>query len=224
MATALTQTTLSAAVTANTTIIPLTSVTGISAGNVLSGTVGTQLYVVDPGQSIGEIMNVLTVSGNNVTVTRWPSSAVAHISGAMVLAGAPNQFQAIDPTGATNGPDTPWVNVLNGKQWLYSSILNCWVPGFGNFNAPLGVTTAVATAAGAILPSGPLFHTTGTAAVTGFTVPVGGIGASFSIIPDGIGTWTAAGNIAVAGTMVVNKLLTFTWDSTNSKYIPSYIA
>jgi hypothetical protein len=86
------------------------------------------------------------------------------------------------------------------------------------------VTAKVASAAAAILPSGPLFHVDGTLAVTGFTVPVGGVGASFSIIPDAVFTWTTAGNIALAGSAVVNKLLTFTWDATNSKYIPSYIA
>lgn len=224
MATSLTQTTLSAAVTATQTVIPLASVTGISAGAVTSGTVGTQLYVVDPGQIIGEVMNVLSVSGTNVTVTRIPSAAVAHKSGAMVLAGPPNAFYSTDPTGTTDGPYTPYVNVLNGRQWLYSSVLSCWVPGFGNGSAPPAVTTAVASVAGATLPSGPLFHSTGTNAITGWTVPVGGVGMPFSIIPDAVATWTTAGNIALAGSMVVNKLLTFTWDGTNSKYIPSYIA
>lgn len=219
----LTQTTLTAAVTAKATVIPLASVTGISAGIVTQGTVGTQLYVVDPGQVIGEVMNVVSVSGLNVTVTRFPSAAVSHISGAMVLAGQPQQFQKTDPTGATNGPDTPWVNTLTGNQWLYSSILGCWVPGFANRTAIAQVTAAVASAAGVILPSGPLYHVTGALAVTGFTVPVGGVGAPFTIIPDGAFTWTTAGNIAVAGTAVVNRHLTFTWDSTNSKYVPSYV-
>lgn len=218
----LTQTTLSAAITAKQTVIPLTSVTGISAGAVTSGTVGTRLYVVDPGGGVGEVMDVLSVSGTNVTVTRIPSAAVAHISGAMVLAGQPQQFQSTDPTGSTNGPDTPFVNVLNGRMWLFSSITSSWVPGFWN-PLPAVPTVAVASAAGAILPSGPLFHVTGTAAITGFTIPVGGVGAPFTIIPDGAATFTTAGNIALAGTMVVNRAMTFIWDSTNSKYVPSYV-
>lgn len=223
MATALTQTTLTAAVTATSNILPLASVTGISAPGI--GTVGTQLYIVDPGQKIGESCSVVSISGLNVTVTRnGPGPVVAHLSGAMVLAQQPQAFYAYDPTGTTDAAYTPWVNYLTGNQWLYSSVLGCWVPGFRNFGAPLGVTTLVASAAGAILPSGPLFHVNGTAAVTGFTIPVGGVGASFSIIPDAVWTWTTAGNIALAGSAVVNKLLTFTWDGTNSKYIPSYIA
>jgi hypothetical protein len=128
-------------------------------------------------------------------------------------------------------PTYPLLNVLTGEQFLCSTITNTWVPGFSNAWLPVagGPTTAVASAAGAILPSGPLFHVTGTAAVTGFTIPVGcaatAVGTcSFTIIPDGAFTWTTAGNIALAGTAVVNKALTFLWDAKNSKWVPNYIA
>lgn len=220
----LTQTTLSAAITAKTNIIPLTSVTGISAGSLNTGTVGTRLYVVDPGQLLGEVMDVVSVSGNNVTVTRAPGQSVAHISGAMVLAGQPNQFQSYNPTGSTNGPDTPWVNVLSGEQWLYSSILGCWVPGWGN-PGNKQVTALVASAAGPILPSGPIFHVNGTAAVTGWTLPVGNaIYAPFITIPDAVWTWTTGdGSIAIAGTAVVNRLIFWQRDGTNNKWVPSYV-
>ncbi len=225
MATALTQTTTTAAVSASTNVIPLTSVTGIAAGVVTSGTVGTQLYVVDKGQKIGETMNVLSVSGLNVTVSRIPGAEVSHASGAMVLAGQPNQFYGYDPTGATDAANTPWVNIYTGNQWLYSSVTGTWTPGFGNTTTSAQVSAPVVGTAGVLLPTGPLFHVITTAgAITGFTVPVGGVGATFSIIPDVAFTWTTAGNIALAGTAVVNKTLTFTWDKTNSKYVPSYIA
>lgn len=226
MASALTQTTLSAAVTASTNVIPLTSVTGIAAGTVTAGTVGTQLYVVDVGQTVGETMNVLSVSGNNVTVSRIPGAEVAHASGAMVLAGQPNQFYGYNPTGATDAANTPWVNVYTGQQWLFSSVSKTWVPGFNNNAVPAQVTTAVASTAGLVTPTGPLSHVTGTAAITGITVPIGAAnGATFSWIPDGIFTWTTGGgNLALAGTAVVNKLLTFTYDATNAKWVPSYIA
>ena len=98
-----------------------------------------------------------------------------------------------------------------------------WVAGFNNPEPNKGPTAAVASAAGAILPSGPLFHVTGALAVTGFTIPVGFAGGSFVVIPDGAFTWTTAGNIAVAGTAVVNRALTFTWDSSVSKFNPSYV-
>jgi hypothetical protein len=47
-------------------------------------------------------------------------------------------------------------------------------------------------------------------------------GAPFCIIPDGTFTTTATNNIALASTAVVNKLLCYTFDSTNKKYVPSY--
>lgn len=222
--TSLNQTTLTAAITAKTQIIPLAAVTGIAVGSFDAGTVGTQLWVVDPGQQMGEAMNVLSVTGLNVTVSRFPGAAVAHVSGAMVLAGPPNAFHKYDPTGATDDAYTPWLNTMNGKQWLFSSVTGCWVAGFHNSATPSQATVTVASAAAAILPSGPYFTVSGTSAVTGFTVPVGGLFASFSITPSGVFTWTTAGNIGLAGTAVVGKVLTFTWDFTSSKYLPSYIA
>ncbi len=226
MATSLNQTTLSAAITAQSKIIPLASVTGVSSGSFDAGTVGTQLWVVDPGQQMGEPMEVLSVSGLNVTVSRYPGAAVAHVSGAMVLAGPPNAFIKFDPTGSTDMAYTPVVNTRTGAQWLYSSILGCFVPGWGNQQAAAGVTTAVASFAGTVIPSGPLFHITGAEAITGFVMPVGNANhAPFTIIPDGTFTWTTGnGSIALGGTAVVNKALTFVWDGTNSKWVASYLA
>lgn len=223
MATALTQTTLSAAITAKQTVIPLTSVTGITAGDVTAGTVGSMLWVVDPGQRMGEPMNVLSISGTNVTVSRMPGKVVAHISGAMVLAGPPNAFKKGAPTGSTDSDYTPYVDTETGDQWLYSSVTGCWVPGFRNCSAPPSATATVASAAGLITPSGPLLSVSGTAAITGFTVPVGGIGASFSIIPTGNFTFTTANNIGLAGTAVTGRVLTFIYDTSAAKYYPSYV-
>lgn len=84
-----------------------------------------------------------------------------------------------------------------------------------------------ASAAGVVAPpqGADYFHITGALAITGFTNPTGiQDGASFDVIPDGTFTWTAAGNIALAGTAVVSKTLTFKWDATTAKWYPSYIA
>jgi hypothetical protein len=80
----------------------------------------------------------------------------------------------------------------------------------------------VASAAGLVTPSGPLFHITGTAAITGFNIPVGFTGGSFTVIPDGAFTTTTANNIAIASTAVVSKPLTFTFDAGTAKFYPSY--
>jgi hypothetical protein len=238
------------------------STTGLSTTYVISVTSATNIVGLTPNLGITasqpqqtslyidrELMSVIGVNGTQITVVRGQGGTVAapHRKGAMVLVGYPYWFSVNDPGGSggfsgTGGDScvqanvvaSPRVNTRTGAQWLCSSITLTYVPGFNN---PLSTvspqpTVAVASAAGAITPSGPLFHVTGTSAVTGFNIPVGCSantlatlgGCSFTIIPDGVFTWTTAGNIALAGTAVVNKALTFTWDATNKKWIPSYIA
>jgi hypothetical protein len=238
--TALTQTTLASAVTStSTTTISVASATGITATNTL-------LYITDGTSSNGEAVFVNSVSGTVIGVTRGYNGTKAsrHISGSIVFAGPPYAFVNVDPSGeaqvaagtasCTNEAYTPRVNILTGRQWLCSTITNSWVPGWFNTSAPAGVTTAVASVAGATLPSGPLFHVTGTNAITAwgssttvFGTGAGGshtdvVGAPFCVIPDAIFTTTATNNIALASTAVVNKLLCFTFDQTNKKYLPSY--
>lgn len=179
------------------------------------------------------------------------TQASPHVSGDMVLIApvyqttlgqggnpTPNGFFQQDPPlngacTAANTPATPWVNVLSGAQWLCSSITGTWVPGFVNPLSPQseGQTATVASAAGAILPSGPLFVVSGSAAITGFTIPVGcnatAVGAcSFTIISaaGSTWTWTAAGNIMTAGTGTAGKTFTFVWSASLSKFVPSALS
>lgn len=237
MALSLTQTTLSGSISASQTTFAVASATNLSApvGNVFQ-----KIYVIGPGQPRGELMQVVAVSGTQVTVMRLDEYKAAYPSGSLVLIGPiPPQslyfepFQTFDPAGtldvtatlsAAEVQVTPWVNVANGRQWLFSTVLNAWVPGWNNDN-PKAVTAAVASAASALTPSGPLFHVTGTAAITGITTPIGFTSGSFTIIPDGVFTWTTGdGSIALGGTAVVNKPLTFTWDGSSNKWLPSYTA
>ena len=212
----LTQTTLSSAIaTGAVQTFTVASATGITVSPA------TYLYVEQ------EAMLVLAVNGTAITVARGQNTtkAAGHPTAAMVLIGSPDWFSDTDPTGACVTASTktaPHVNVLTGKEWLCSTITLSWVPGFQNTTLPARVTAAVASAAGLITPSGPLFHVTGTAAITGFTIPVGFAYGSFSVIPDGIFTTTTANNVAIASTAVVGKLLTFTWDDKNSNFVPSY--
>jgi hypothetical protein len=97
-----------------------------------------------------------------------------------------------------------------------------WVQTNGIGGLPV-LGSTVASVAGSINPTGTVFTVSGTNAITGITLPAGvGVGFTISIVPSAIFTWTAAGNISLAGTAVVNKLLVFTWNG--SKWIPSYIA
>lgn len=231
MATALTQTTLSGAVTASQMVLPVASATGISAP---TNNIRQQLYLVNPETTKGELVDVIGVNGTQISIARNSLFRQSFVSGAIVIIGQSPTLQSqgfgsfgeVDPVGSVTAAavtTAPFINVTNGNQWL-RSIDGLWVPGFNNASANKGTTAAVASAAGAIIPSGPLFHVTGTAAVTGFTIPVGFSGGSFSIIPDGAFTFTTAGNIALAGTAVVSRVLTFTYDSNAAKpFYPSYV-
>ncbi len=224
----LTQTTLSAAITANQTTFVVGSTTYISAP---TNNVKQRIYVIDPGQMKGELMIVeaIPVSGT-ITVSRLEGSRSAHTSGSIVLVASIDPTLAVfyetNPTGSAltdPGYTTPWVNILTGEQWLWSSVSLNWVSGWNN-PAPKNVTAAVASVAGATLPSGPLFHMTGTNAVTSFTIPVGFAGGSFTVINDAAWTWTLTNNIGCAGTAVANEAITFFYDSATAKFYASHLA
>lgn len=230
MATALGQTTTASYTSATSSVIKVASATGITAP---TNNVSQKLYIINPGKAQGELMTVVSVSGNFVTVSRLDEYKGSILSGAIVLigpsdvtqAGGPGGFQECDPYGApTADPSilTPWVNVVTGAQWIYSSVMSSWVPGWNNTQTPPAPTAAVASAAGLVTPSGPLFHITGALAITGFNIPVGFTGGSFDVIPDGTFTWTTANNIALAGTAVVSKILRFVYDANTAKFYPNY--
>jgi hypothetical protein len=222
----LTQTSTAAAVAATDKVVYVTSATNINAPSPQSGIVASQIYVVAPGNQRGELMLVTSVNGTAISVRRNASGAATSFpSGSMVLAGNPNWFYGYDPSGgcvAANTLVTPYVNTKTGNEWLCSTVTSSWVPGFGN-DAALDVTTAaVASAAGLVTPSGPLFHVTGTAAITGFNIPVGFAFGSFCAIPDGIFTTTATTNIALASTAVVSRVNCWTYDPATAKFYPGY--
>lgn len=251
----LTQTTLSSAVPATTgslftssassvVLAACTNITGVQLNPTT--TLNTQNQWVIYVDREAMLVYSVSSSGCVLQVQRGYNGTVAtsHASGAMVLFGRQAWFYVTDP-GASPGVGSPagvtctaasvyvspYLNIRTGAQWLCSTITGTWVPGFNNslYPSQAAPTVAVASVAGATLPSGPLFHVTGTNAITSWTIPVGCNatavgGCAFTIIPDAVCTWTAAGNIALAGSCVVNKALTFVWDAKNSKWIPSYIA
>ncbi len=85
-----------------------------------------------------------------------------------------------------------------------------------------GVGAALASGT-TIAPTNEVHHVTGTAAVVNITAPTGFLGGRLTLVPDAAFTWTAAGNVAVLGTAVVNKSVTFTYDAATSKWYPSYV-
>ena len=84
------------------------------------------------------------------------------------------------------------------------------------------VGSSIASAS-TIAPITGVFHVTGTAAITTITAPAGmssTIGGCINLIPDGLWTTGTSGNIALASTAVVSKVLTMCYDGT--KWYPSY--
>jgi hypothetical protein len=223
------------------TTVSLASATGITVA--FNGQPVTFLYIDQEVEGI-----LTTVTGQttifNVLRGQMGTKASPHASGDMVLAqivtpqfgggAGSGGLQLTDPpfNGACLGSGTvftPWINVNTQAQWLCSTITGTWVPGFSNpyVGGLERVTTAVASAAGLITPSGPLFHITGALAITGFNIPIGFNatavgGGQFCAIPDGTFTTTNANNIALGSTAVVNKMLCWSWDATNSKFVPTY--
>jgi hypothetical protein len=217
-------TTLSAAIDSQTRTFPVASSTGIVAGNGL---------VLD-----NEILIVASVPSSTQLVVAprgaYGTVSVPHKTGTMVLAAPASAFIKYVPAGTCSAGTGLFFNTTilvttdsgnAGAQWVCSSITGKIVPGFGNGTVPSAPTAAVASAAAKITPSGLLFHITGTAAITGFNIPVGfdpTEGATVCAIPDGLWTTTTANNIAIATTAVVGKVVCWAYDPGTAKFYPYY--
>ncbi len=200
-----TQTSLSAAITSSQNTIVVASATNIA---VTSGTSnGSMLYIVDPGQTMGELVHVTSVNGTTIGVRR-DALAKAHVNASMVLVGQPGWFSVNDKAGSCTAATTlvtPAINTNNGRQFVCSTITLSWVAGWGNFAQAPEATILVASVAGATAVNSQLQHINGTNAITAFTMSAGWNGQGFCIIPDAAFTTTATSNIAKASTAVANK-------------------
>ncbi len=240
MSNQITQTTLSGSITQTATMLNLASVTNI----VAPSNQGMQkLYVINLGTMKGELMTVSGApNGTQVPVTRLDQEKQSFYTGAIVLiapfsSNAPiGGFYDSNPWGANvtgnqgqsaNTVIAPWLNVVTGEQWVLG-LDNIWVRGWNWPGANTGGIGTVVTAVAGVLPTptAPLFHVaaSGTPAVTGIPVPTGFAGGSITIIPDAAFTWTTGdGSIAVGGTAVQYRALTFTRDMISALWYPSYV-
>lgn len=218
--TLLNQTTLAAAITSTTlTTIAVTSATGFAVNNIM--------------YSDREAMRITAINGTLINVVRGASGtpATTHLTLAPTFQGSPSAFTSADVTlsGSCTAANTyaPTINTRFGDRYMCianSATTASWqknpyktgIVGEGN------VTTAVASAAGLVVVTSPLFHITGALAITGFTLGTAFEAGSFCVIPDGAFTTTTATNIAIASTGVVSKLLCFAWDTGTTKWYPTY--
>ncbi len=219
------QTSLSAAVSATATQFRVAAATGINGQTV--SVPGSSLWIADIGQTMGELVQVQSVSGTTVNVARFQGRATAHASGAMVLvATVPNWFATVDPQGScvtARTFATPYLNTSNGNQWLCSTKTLTWTPSWGTPAAGQALSaTATASVAGATAIAGPFVEISGTNAITSFTMSTGWNGQSFCTYPTAAWTITATNNIAKAATAVADRALCFTYNANSSKFSPQY--
>lgn len=222
--TALTQATLSSAVSISANTIVVASASGIVATR-------TWLYITDPGSQRGELMQVGQgyVSGTRIPVVRGVrGQQVPHISGAYVLiAPAADAFIDFDPIGACTAATTgytPLVNTVNGNKWRCSS-RGMWIPFFGTANSQtmqIDSATATGSANGACVITSPFTKMSGTNACTSFTMPPGWSGQGFTLYPTAAFTGTASNNICKAFTAVADRRLDFAWNGVDTCFTPGY--
>lgn len=86
-----------------------------------------------------------------------------------------------------------------------------------------GAAPTIASAA-TIAPTKPITFISGTTQINTITAPTGiaTSGGQITLIPTGLFTTGTSGNIALATTAVVSKALIMTYDSTTTKWYPSY--
>ena len=135
------------------------------------------------------------------------------------------------PTLITPALGTPSSGILTNCTGTPTLVLtNCTgSPTLTNikYSGLIATTAAAPTLASAttIAPTTPIVFVSGTVAIVTITAPspISLGGGQITLVPTGVFTWTTGGNIALAGTAVVSKAITFTFDVTTTKWYPSYV-
>lgn len=197
----------------------LTNCTGLPVASGISG-LGTSVatFLATPS-SANLVATVTGETGSGALVFGTSPTLVTPILGT-VTSGDISACTSTSMTLVTPLLGTPTSGVLD----------NCTgSPTLTNikYSGLLAVTTAASTIASAttIAPTKPITFISGTTAIVTITPPspISLGGGTITLIPTGAFTWTAAGNIAVLGTAVVNRALTLVYDVTTTKWYPSYI-
>ena len=120
--------------------------------------------------------------------------------------------------------------VIGPFNLTYTPVNVVFGPNITDFNAfsllaygPMAGSTASATS---IDPPGPIFHVTGTTTIQTLTTTwvssTAGLYSCITIIPNGVFALGTSGNIAIASTSVVGKQMQLCYDTTTTKWYPSY--
>jgi hypothetical protein len=237
--TALSATTLGAAVTTTTqTTITLASTSTMLAPGP-ANRVNTVLYVDKERMDLRSVTDSTHVVVDRHVGIGASAMPTLHANGATVyfsltvtysanfVVPAPSFFSNGNAIVAeVSGACTRTSELVVPKIYLYSGdMFDCmggnWTMTNNRDRPTFGAV--VASPAGLLTPTGTTFHVSGTNAITGIVVPAGWApGMELYIVPDGAFTWTTATNISLAGTAVANKVIVFVWDGT--KWNPSVVA
>lgn len=228
--TALTTTTLGAALDNAQQVATVASATGITA----PGSGATFVYLLID-KEILEVRSINTTSlAAGVGRGRNGTRATSHVNGAAVTVVPPGALLNYLPSGQCTRTQLSYVPVVVGGSNVQSdngSTFDClgvttagqYVQTNANNNIVLGSTVVTAAT---ISATGTYFKTSGTTAVVTINVPAGaqpGFALTIEATGSGSGiTWTAAGNILTAGTYgVTAHALTFVWNG--AKWVPPCI-
>jgi len=204
--------------------------TAAVTGNPTAGTVGGGLFCTldtDPNffvlSSAGDdpdgILSCNALINSVQTLRQWPMQQIK-LGGTVAAKGYVQCGAAGVAVAATGlapivgqvlqaGVTGDFVDILYGKQPRIGQT------GAGNvFGAMKGADVASATA---IVPTGNVFHVTGTTSITSITSTNISSGARITLIFDGILTFTAGNNLKIAGNMTTSALdtITLVYDGTN---------
>ncbi len=178
---------------------------------------GGGLYLQD-GSSHPAIINANTSYGIGLSANNVYAMALSG-SGAQVASGMGYCWNT--STTITNQTWNPCINRLaNGVLSVATVQDTTTVDGSWRvkyYEAAVGSNVA---SAATITPTSGLFHVTGTTQITTINLPRTGFTGCLKTIPDGAFTTSTGGNIALASTAVVSKVLEFCYDGTS--WFPSY--
>ena len=129
-------------------------------------------------------------------------SGLATVGTTLGVTGATTLSSTLAVTGATTGTTVAVSNVIGTTAAALT----------------LGITANV-------LPTPKAINFVAAGLIKTITVPTlfSTGGGEITLIPTAAFTWDATGNIAVAGTAVISRALTMTYDSFTAKFYPSYV-